>query len=302
MSDSSKPTVAICGLGTMGTGMARRLLSAGYPTWVYNRSRTRAVSLESDGAVVAESPRAAAQKADIVISMVADDNASRSTWLGENGVLAGVKRGALLIESSTLTVEWVKELAQAAQQRQCDFVDAPVTGSKPQAASGELLFLAGGTQSAVERARPVFAVMGRGVVHVGATGSGALLKLINNFLCGVQAASMAEALGWIEAANLNAAEAIKVLGEGAPGSPIVRRTVERTLQNDFNPAFSLRLMIKDMMYAVQEASRSGLELHTAMAALERFRQAEQKGLGEEDFAAVVRPLLTETAEGKRGKS
>jgi 3-hydroxyisobutyrate dehydrogenase len=301
MSDSSKPTVAICGLGTMGAGMARQLLSAGYSTSVYNRSRERAVSLESAGATVVDSPRAAAQKADIVISMVSDDNASRAVWLGENGALSGVKRGALLIESSTLTVEWVKELAHAAQQRQCDFVDAPVTGSKPQAEAGELLFLAGGTENAVQRARPLFDAMGRGVVHVGETGSGALLKLINNFLCGVQAASMAEALGWLQAANLNPAEAIKVLGEGAPGSPILRRTAERATQHDFTPAFSLRLMIKDLMYAVQEASRSGLELHTAMAALERFRQAEQKHLGEEDFAAVVQPLLTEAATGKRGK-
>jgi 3-hydroxyisobutyrate dehydrogenase len=193
----------------------------------------------------------------------------------------------LLIECSTLTVEWVKELADAAQRRQCDFVDAPVTGSKPQAASGELLFLAGGTQSAVERARPVLSVLGRGVICVGGTGSGALLKLVNNFLCAVQAASMAEALAWMEHSGINVDQAVKVLGEGAPGSPIIRRTAERAAQNDFTPFFSLRLMIKDLMYAIREGSRSGVELRTATAALQRFRQAEEKGFGEKDFAAVT---------------
>lgn len=290
MSDSSKPTIAICGLGTMGGGMAGKLLSARYPTWVYNRSREKAESLKANGAMVADSPRAAAQNADIVISMVADDNASRSIWLDESGALADVKPGALLIECSTLTVEWVKEVADAARQRQCDFVDAPVTGSKPQAAAGELLFLAGGSESAVERARPVLSAMGRGVVHVGGTGSGSLLKLVNNFLCAVQAASMAEALAWMESSGINIAQAVKVLGEGAPGSAIIRRTAERAAQNDFTPFFSLRLMIKDLMYAIREGSRSGVELQTATAALQRFRQAEEKGFGEEDFAAVTRTV------------
>ena len=125
---------------------------------------------------------------------------------------------------------------------------------------------------------------------MGATGSGALLKLVNNFLCGVQAASMAEALAWMETAGMDVDQSLKVLGEGAPGSPIIRRTAERAVQNDFTPAFSLRLMIKDLMYAVQDASRNSVELQTASAALQRFRQAEQQGFGDEDFAAVMLPL------------
>ncbi|HEU5400585.1 MAG TPA: NAD(P)-dependent oxidoreductase [Terriglobales bacterium] len=290
MKDVEKPAVAVCGLGTMGAGMAGRLLSAGYPTTVYNRTRKKVTALAAAGATVAASPKLAAMNADIVISMVADDEASRRIWLGGDGVLSGVKPGTLLIESSTLTVAWIKELAAAAQERDCAFVDAPVTGSKPQAAAGELLFLAGGPRSAVEKARPLLSAMGRGVVYAGDTGSGALLKLVNNFLCAVQTASMAEALAWIEKTGINVDQAVKVLGEGAPGSPIIRRTAARTAQNNFTPDFSLRLMIKDLTYAIREGSQSGVELRTAAAALQRFREAEQQGLGEDDFAAVTVPI------------
>ena len=297
---ASKPRVALLGLGTMGGGMAGRLISAAFPTTVYNRNHEKTLAFSQRGATVAASPRDAASQAEIVISMVADDNASREIWLGDNGAFAGATAGSLLVECSTLTVSWVKELAKAAAECSCDFLDAPVTGSKPQAAAGELLFLAGGTATAVERARLVFGVLGCGVVHLGPVGSGALLKLINNFLCGVQAASMAEALAWMEAGKLDRDKAVAILGEGAPGSPILRRTAERAIKGDFDPAFSLRLMVKDLTYAVEEASHGGLELKSAAAALERFQQALRDGLGDQDFAAVTLPLRAHT--GKGGKA
>jgi len=286
----AKPRVALLGLGAMGAGMAGRLLAAEYPTTVYNRSREKAAPFAQRGATVAAFPRDAAAKADIVVSMVADDPASRDVWLGENGALAGAASGSLLIECSTLTVKWVRELAGEMTEHGCDFVDAPVTGSKPQAAAGELLFLTGGSDAAVERAKPVLSAMGRGVVHLGPTGSGALLKLINNFLCGVQAASMAEALAWLQTGGIDRDKAVSILSEGAPGSPILRRTAERAGKQDFVPAFSLRLMAKDMTYALEEASRSGIDLQTAASALARFKDGLQKGFGEEDFAAVTKSV------------
>ena len=288
--DKTKPRVALLGLGNMGAGMAGRLLAAEFPTTVYNRSHAKAAPFTQRGATAAASPRDAAMNADIVISMVADDSASRQVWLGGSGALAGVTAGSLLMECSTLTVQWVRELGAEAAKRGCDFVDAPVTGSKPQAAAGELLFLAGGSDAAVERARPVLLTMGRDMVHLGPTGSGALLKLINNFLCGVQAASMAEALAWLQAGGIDRAKAVSVLNEGAPGSPILRRTAERVEKKDFVPAFSLRLMAKDMSYAIEEASRSGVDLRTAASALARFQDGVSKGFGEEDFAAVAKAI------------
>jgi 3-hydroxyisobutyrate dehydrogenase len=173
----SKPRVAILGLGIMGGGMANRLLSMGYPVSVYNRSYERAASLAVLGAFAAHTPREAAARSEVVIAMVADDAASRSIWLGRDGALAGAQSGSLLLESSTLSVKWVKELCAAATQQNCEFLDAPVTGTKPHAASGELFFMVGGSAEGFARARDVLSALGREVLHLGPTGSGALIKL-----------------------------------------------------------------------------------------------------------------------------
>jgi 3-hydroxyisobutyrate dehydrogenase len=287
----SKPRVAILGLGIMGGGMASRLLSSGFPVAVYNRNPDKAVSLGNAGALVAGSPREAASHAEVIISMVADDIASKSVWIGENGAMAGAARGSVLIESSTLTVGWIKELSTIAAQRGFEFLDAPVTGTKPHAASGELLFLVGGPASALAKAQPVLAVLGRETIHLGPTGSGSLLKLINNFMCGVQAASFAEAVSLIEAGGLDRAKAEAILMAGAPGSGIVKRAAASAAANDFTPNFLLRLMAKDLGYAIDEASHRGLQLQTAGSALAVFKQAVAKGYGDEDFSAVVKSTL-----------
>ena len=286
----SKPRVAILGLGIMGSGMAARLLSADFPLTVYNRNRAKAAPFEKQGAVVAASPREAAARSEIIISIVADDAASRAAWLGENGALAGASGGSVLIESSTLTVAWVKELAVNAAQCGCEFLDAPVTGTKPHAAAGELLFLVGGSASALATARPVLSVLSRDIVHLGPTGSGAYLKLINNFLCGVQAASMAEAIAFIGKSGLDRSKAVGVLTSGAPGSPLLKIISARAAAADFTPNFELRLMAKDLRYAVEEAARSGLALQTATAAHEIFMHAIAAGHGEKDFSAVLESL------------
>lgn len=284
----SKPNVAILGLGIMGSGMASRLLSAGFPLTVYNRNREKSIPFGDASAFIATSPREAASRAQIILSMVADDSASRAVWLGENGALTGVSPGSVLIESSTLSVGWVKELEAAGTQRGCEFLDAPVTGTKTHAASGELLFLVGGSTDALDAARSVFSVLGRDAVHLGPTGSGALMKLINNFMCGVQAASFAEAVALIDAGGLDRGKAASILSGGAPGSGIVKRIADRIATNDFTPSFALRWMAKDLAYALDGASRNGVALQTASAALSVFEQAIAEGLGNEDFSAVTK--------------
>ncbi|MGH9517338.1 MAG: NAD(P)-dependent oxidoreductase [Terriglobales bacterium] len=286
----SKPHVAILGLGTMGAGMAGRLLSSGFPLSVYNRNAARAKPYAERGASVASSPREAASHAEIVISMVADDIASREIWLGANGAMAGARPGAVLIEASTLTVGWIKELATSASRANCEFLDAPVTGTKPHAESGQLLFLVGESAKALERVRPILSVMGRDAIHLGPTGSGALMKLINNFLAAVQAVSFGEALALIEAGGLDRAKATSILTEGAPGSPIVKRVAERVGSGDFTPYFHLSLMAKDVTYAIEEGRRRHVNMRTADAALTAFKQAVTSGLAERDFTAVVQAI------------
>jgi len=282
----SKPNIAILGLGIMGSGMANRLLSANFPLAVYNRNREKCIPFASAGASIAASPREAASHSQIVLSMVADDAASRDIWLGENGAMNGASPESVLIESSTLSGGWIHELAARAAERGCQFLDAPVTGTKPHASSGELVFLVGGSAEALDAARPVFSVLGRDLVHLGPVGSGSLMKLINNFVCGVQAASFAEALSVIDAGGLDRARAVSILTGGAPGSGIVKRMADRIAANDFTPNFALRWMAKDLAYAMGDASNKGVPLQTAAAALSVFKRAIAEGHGDEDFSAV----------------
>jgi 3-hydroxyisobutyrate dehydrogenase len=287
----SQPPVALLGLGIMGTGMAGRLLEAGVPLTVYNRSRARADALASKGARIAGTPREAAAGAAVVISMVADDQASRAVWTGEDGALPASGRGSVLIESSTITVGWARELAGMAADRGCECLDAPVAGSRTHAASGELLFMVGGEAATLDRVRGVLAPMARGIVHVGATGSGARLKLINNFMAASQAAAFAEALALIEKSGLDPAAALDVLTNGAPGSPIVKWMAQRMTERAYDPPnFALRLMIKDLRYALGEAAAYGLPFDMARATLGLFERADAAGHGEQDFAVIVEPL------------
>jgi 3-hydroxyisobutyrate dehydrogenase len=286
----SKPRIAFLGLGIMGGGMARNLLAKGFPPTVFNRNKEKSKPFASEGAHVAKSPRAAAENADVIISMLADDNAARSLWLGENGALAAAKPGTICIECSTVTVNWVRELAAAAAQKKCGLLDAPVTGSKIQAAAGELNFLVGGDSATLEKARPVLSAMSKAIIHLGPTGSGAMIKLINNFVCGVQIAALAEAVAMIERSGLIRAKALEILTGGAPGSPLVKAVAGRMTAPDFTPNFLLRLMAKDLGYAIQEGEKLSVELITATAALENFQRAIILGHGEQDIAAVVEPL------------
>jgi 3-hydroxyisobutyrate dehydrogenase len=284
----AKQRVAILGLGIMGSGMAGRLLASDFPVTVYNRNAAKAAPFAKSGAHVAASPRAAAQSSEVIISMVADDQASRAIWLGEHGALNGAAPGSILIESSTLTVPLIQELAAMAATKGCNFLDAPVTGTKPHAESGELLFLVGGSASALAGAQPVLSVLGRDVVHLGRNGSGAAMKLINNFMAAVQAASFAEALSLITAGGLDREKAVSILTDGVPGSPMIKRVAARLSSADFTPNFFLRLMAKDLTYAVSEGGRHKLDLQTAAAALRVFQDAIDQGYGDEDLSAVLK--------------
>lgn len=282
-----KPTLALLGLGLMGSGMARNLLRAGFPLAVYNRSREKGEALGREGARVATSPAEAAEGADVVVSMVADDAAARAVWLGEDGALGAMGSGAIAVESSTVTIEWVRELGREAERRGVAVLDAPVTGSRDQAAEGKLLFLVGGEKEVLARVRAVLEPMARGVMHVGPAGSGATLKLINNFLCGVQVASLAEAFAMVERAGLDREKAIDMLVAGAAGSPIVQGMAERMAAADYDPRFALELMVKDLRYAAGEAQRVGVELETAPAARRVMERGVDAGYGDRDMAAAV---------------
>lgn len=279
--------IAFLGLGLMGSRMAARLLDAGFTVTVWNRRAERAEPLRTRGAAVAATPRDAAWDADVVIGMVADDEASRGVWLGEAGALAGARGDAIAVECSTLSPTWVAELAGQAAVAGVAFLDAPVTGSKVQAENGELLFLVGGDRDVVQRAAPVLRSMSRDIVHLGPVGSGARMKLVNNVTAAVQAAALAEALAFIEACGLETGPAMSVLMNGAPGSPLVKAVGARMLARDYSVNFLLPLMRKDMTYAIEEARRCGVELRTASTARELYDAALAAGFQDADFASIA---------------
>jgi 3-hydroxyisobutyrate dehydrogenase len=282
--------VAILGLGTMGSGMAANLLKARFSVSVYNRTASKAQTLVDQGARLASTPAEAALGASIIISMLADDVASRKVWLGERGALESVREGATLVESSTVSPAWIAEFAALAEKRGANLLDAPVTGSRMQAEAGQLSFLVGGSNAALEGATPVLKAMSKEIVHLGPVGSGAKMKLINNFLCGVQVASLAEGLTWIERSGLDREKALSVLKSGAPGSPLISAISARMVSQNYSVNFLLSLMTKDLLYAQNEAASLNVDLKTAEVARSLFEAAIAKGLGDEDMASVIEPI------------
>ncbi len=289
-------TVAVLGLGIMGGSMASQLVQAGFSVSVWNRDPAKAEPLGAAGARIAATPADAATGADVVVAMLAQDDASRAVWLGEDGALAAMKSGAIAIEASTLTLDWVKELAEAAQARGVAFLDAPVTGSKQQAKEGALRFLVGGDEAALNTARPVFEAMGNVVEYLGPVGSGAMVKLANNYLCGVQVASLAEVIALLEAQRVEIEQAMAVITGGAPGSPIVKALTRRMLDQDYQPHFFVPLMAKDLDYSGRMLAAASIPSPIATAARQRFLDGVADGQQDRDIAAIIEPLRKESAK------
>lgn len=279
--------IAFLGLGVMGAAMARRLIAGGFDLTVYNRSPERSAPFAAI-AKIAATPAEAAAGADIVISMLSDDDASRAAWLGERGALASVRAGAICIESSTVSLDWITAWSEAAADKGALCLDAPVTGSKTHAEAGELTFIVGGDAETLGQVQPVLNAMSKGTTHLGPIGSGAMFKLINNFVCGVQLAALGEAVTMIERSGLDRNRSIKALAAGSTGSPLVKLVAERIAAEDYTTNFQVRLMAKDLNYANQAADRLSLELATGATARAMFSAAVDAGYGDEDIAAIYK--------------
>ena len=253
--------VAFIGLGRMGLGMARRLLQAGHELRVYNRTASRAQALGLAARQVCATPREACEGVDAVIAMVSDDEASRAVWMGSDGVLAAnLAPGALTIECSTLSYEWVRELAAEAASRELRYIDSPVTGLPGDAAAGELTLLVGADLPNLEAARPLLSAVSMRMLRFGGVGAGTAYKLIVNMMGAVQIASLAEGLAIAERAGLDLAVVAEAIATGQAASPQVVRHAARMIQNehDRDVIFTPALRLKDVYYALQFARRLGV--------------------------------------------
>jgi len=271
------PRIAFIGLGRMGHGMAGRYLDAGFSVVVFNRSKAKAQALIARGARWATSPKDAATDADAVVTMVADDAASRSVWLGQDGAAAAMKPGAIAIECSTVSYAHALELSRELRGRGLIYIDSPVTGLPDAAASGKLTLLVGAEPADLEKARPFLAPLCSTIRHFGAVGSGTVYKLINNLMGAIQIAGIAEGLAIAEQAGLDIKLVLEAIESGVAASPQVVRHSRRMAARNFAGAnFTAALRHKDAAYAVALAEQL-LSATPVMgrAAVEAYQRAKE---------------------------
>jgi 3-hydroxyisobutyrate dehydrogenase len=282
--------VAFLGLGKMGAGMALRLAAAGHTLAVYNRSPGRTAPFEKLGARIADSARAAAQNADIIIGMTADDESSRAMWLGESGALAADNApDALAIECSTLSHDWVLELARHVGERGFRYVDAPVTGLPDAAAAGTLTLLVGADPAALDAARPVFTSLATRVLHFGAVGQGTVYKLMVNLMGAVQIAAAAEGIVLAERAGLDLGLVADAIASGQAASPQVVRNVRRFVTGEHGApiAFTPALRLKDIDYALRLARKLGTPGEFGEVAAKLYRRLVDNGFARDNESRIV---------------
>jgi 3-hydroxyisobutyrate dehydrogenase len=243
--------VAFIGLGRMGHGMAGRYLDAGFQVSVWNRSKAKADDLIARGARWSTSPGDAAIDADAVVTMVADDDASRTVWLGTDGAASTMKAGTLAIECSTVSYDHARRMSRELNARSLIYIDCPVTGLPDAAASGRLTLLVGASAADLENARPFLEPLSTTIRHFGDVGSGTVYKLINNLMGAIQIAGIAEGLAIAEQAGLDMKLVLDAVESGVAASPQVIRHSKRMVTRDFSGAtFTAALRHKDAAYAV----------------------------------------------------
>lgn len=285
--------VALIGTGGMGLGMARRLLRAGYHLTVCNRTPDKARPLVEAGAALARTPALAAAGAEVILSMVGDDGDSQRVWLGPDGVLAGgPKAGTLAIESTTLSLGWVRELDRILTGAGLRFIDSPVTGGRQGAEEGTLTLLVGAHETDLALARPVLEAYGQNITHFGPPGSGTAYKLVVNLMAGAQTVALAEGLLLAERCGLNMAQVVQALTTGAVASPIVKAYADKMVRGEHLPVtnFLARWMLKDMRYALALAAEKGQPVPASAEAARAFELALDQEIIDQNITAVIEAM------------
>jgi len=291
--DDAKPRLGFIGLGRMGSRMARRLLAAGYPLGVYNRTADKARPLAEAGARVYETPRELASGADIVLASLANDAAVLETLLGRDGALEGLPVGGVLIDLSSVYPATSRTVHQAAQAKGVAMLDAPVAGSTGPAEQGRLVIMVGGERAVYERCQPIFAVLGRASFYLGSSGAGATMKLVNNAILAMEMQALAEAIALGEKGGLPRLEILHVLGETGVVAPAQLPKLDNARADEYPVTFAVALLAKDLGNALQLAQEV-LAPMPAAAVTRQVQIIEQESGVDEDYSTVVR-LMRELA-------
>jgi 3-hydroxyisobutyrate dehydrogenase-like beta-hydroxyacid dehydrogenase len=296
----AKPVIGFLGLGMMGGQMARRLVSSGYAVTGYDIDPARMRASSEAGVKLADSPARAAEVADVVLSSLTDPAAVRRAYLGEDGVLSAVRRGATLIDLSTIDPDTWREVAAAAKARGADCLDAPISGGPADAGSGGLVFMVGGEAAVLERARPVLDALARELHHVGPLGSGYIVKLVNNVMSMGNMVVAAEAMVLGVRAGMDPARLFEILKNSGGRSHHFLKRMPNVLAGDFTPNFSIALSRKDVGLALTLAASLGMPMHVASAVKQVYETAMADGLGNLDMAAVTKLYEAWTGVEVRG--
>lgn len=288
--------VGFIGLGIMGRPMAGRILAAGHPLTVHNRTRTRMRELVERGAIAADSPAEVAAKSELTVTMVSDTPDVEEVISGPSGILEGVQKGSIVVDMSTVAPAAERRLEEKLRGAGCALIDAPVSGGDIGARQGTLAIMAGGDPVAFERARPVLGLMGKQVTHCGPVGSGQVAKLCNQILVSVTLLAVSEALLFARRSGLDPLIMIKAVEGGAAGSWQLANLGPRIVRRDFAPGFMIDLIQKDLRLILQSGEETGTPLPAASLVRQLFLSAQARGEGREGTQSLGK-VLERLAEG-----
>jgi 3-hydroxyisobutyrate dehydrogenase-like beta-hydroxyacid dehydrogenase len=285
--------VGFIGLGIMGSLQAMNLAKAGYELTVFNRTREKAEAWVADnGGTVAGSPREVAEASDVVITMVVDGVQVQDMI---DQALPGARPGSLFIDMSTIAPGTARGLDEQLREAGHAFVDAPVTGSSPKARTGTLTIMCGGADADIERARPLFEIMGEKIVLCGGAGQGQAVKVISQAITAVNCATLAQGLVLARQSGVDVSALLQTMDGGSSDSTMRALKGKPMLEHDFTPLFKLAHMLKDVQLCLAEARTAGSAFPFAGLAAELYGAGMGRGLGDQDFAAVL-----EVVEGITG--
>lgn len=284
------PTIGIVGTGKMGRPMAERLLEAGYTVVVHNRTPDKASPLIDAGAEDAGSCAGVAERADIIISSLTNQQSVRDVYFGSDGLVANAREGQLYIDTSTNDPDLVNEIASGLSAKDALFLDAPVSGGVAGATSGTLTIMAGGSQEALDRARPILDHLGQNIHHLGDVGTGTAMKLVNQLLVGINMAGVAEALVLGARAGASPQKVLEVIGTSFGGSRMLERGVPLIVDRNFEGGTPVDLIRKDLGIISDLATSLDMPLDLGREALSMFDRASESEFGAQDMTAVIRPI------------
>ena len=281
-------SVGLIGLGLMGRPIGLNLLKNGFSLTVWNRSASRAEALVSQGARAAASPREVAAASDVLIMIVSDPPAVEQVLWGENGALSGLRRGAVLVDCSTVSPALARRSAAASSERGVEYLDAPVTGGTWGAEKGELVMMVGGPAETLKRVEPVFGAIAKRWFHLGPNGAGQSVKLAMNMLLALEVDALAEALALTRAAGIPGERVVEVMQSSMGRAPVLDVKAPMLLQRNYAPSFPLRLMHKDLALAMDLARELGVNLPAGSAAERVYANVLSSAREDLDYAAIGR--------------